>query len=91
MDLDKHRNANGTWNGVGVLGELSGLGAEEVARIAGEVKANQDLLNACPWHDFELHEQAALLTRSKYRCKHCGGIVNGNHYRWHELGRRPKP
>lgn len=89
--MEKHRNADGTWNGIGVLGELSGLGADEVARIAGDVKANQDKLNGCQYHEFELHEEAALITLSKFRCKHCGGIINGSDYRWHELGRRPKP
>lgn len=89
--MEKYRNENGTYNGAALLGELSGLSAEEVARIAGEVKANQAKLNGCQYHDFKLHEQDQILTRSKFRCIHCGGIVNGNQYRWHELGRRPKP
>ena len=89
--MEKHRNADGTWNGIGVLGELSGLGANEVARIAGEVKANQEKLNGCQYHEFELHEQGPIVSRWKYRCKHCGGTINGQQHHWHELGRRPKP
>ena len=91
MDLKKHQNQDGTFNGVTALSELTGLPADEIARMAGEVKANQDKMNGCPYHEFELHEQNQLLTRSKFRCIHCGGIITGQQYRWHELGRRPKP
>jgi hypothetical protein len=91
MSFDKHRNEDGTWNGVGVLSELSGLDAAAIASIAGEVKANQERLSTCAWHDFELHEAKALTSRSKFRCKHCEGVINGEQYRWHELGRRPQP
>lgn len=88
MDLDKHKNQNGTYNGVSALSELSGLGQGEIMSIVEQVKANNAKLNGCPYHDFELHEQGALVSRSKFRCVHCGGIINGDQYRWHELGRR---
>ncbi len=91
MDLDKHKNANGTYNGVSALSELTGIDQAEIAKIAAEVKVNQTRLSTCPYHEFELHEQGPIVSRWKYRCTRCGGTINGSDYRWHELGRRPKP
>lgn len=91
MDLDKHKNPNGTYNGVTALSELSGLPVKDLKEIIAEVQANQSILNGCQYHEFELHEQRALVSTSKFRCIHCGGIIKGDQYRWHELGRRPKP
>lgn len=91
MDLDKHKNPDGTYNGVSALSEFSGLSEKSIQDIMAEVKANQAKLNGCLYHEFELHEQGALVSRSKFRCIHCGGIITGEKYHWHELGRRPKP
>lgn len=91
MDIEKHKNENGTYNGVSALSEFSGLPKSDVQAIFEQVKENSAKLNACQYHEFELHEQAQILTRSKFRCIHCGGTISGSDYRWHELGRRPKP
>lgn len=91
MDLEKHRNKNGTINGVSALSEFTGLGQGEVQAIFQQVKANNAKLEACQYHEFELHEQGPVFSRWKYRCVHCGGVINGSDYRWHEIGRRPKP
>lgn len=91
MDLEKHRNPNGTYNGVSALSEFSGLPKGDVQAIFEQVKENNAKLNGCQYHEFELHEQGALVSRSKFRCIHCGGTINGDQYRWHELGRRAKP
>lgn len=90
MSLDKKFDQSGTNSGVNA-GVVGGFSPQEWASILAEVKANQERLSACSWHDFELHEAKVLTSRSKFRCKHCEGIINGEQYRWHELGRRPQP
>lgn len=90
MSIDKHRNPDGTYNGVGVMSELSGIPRHEVLSIWEQVKANQYKLSACPWHDFE-PILPLVKTGQKYRCKHCGGEVNASAYHWHEQGRRARP
>ncbi len=88
MSLEKHRNPNGTYDGPGVMSEITGLGRDEVLAIAEQVKANNAKLNACPWHEFE-EEQTTEAHKQRYRCRHCGGTVDAVAYRWHERGRRP--
>ena len=92
--IDKHRNPDGTVNGVGVMSEITGLEAAEVGRIWEQVKANNARLESCPYHEFEQSPQTAVLrslTHQKYVCKHCKGEVDHQQYSWHEKGRRPKP
>lgn len=90
MSLEDHRNPNGTYDGAGVLSELTGLGRDEVLAIAEQVRANHARLEGCPWHEFE-----ALVTAppgdGRYRCRHCRGEVDAVAYRWHQKGRRPMP
>lgn len=97
MSLDKHLNPNGTYDGVGVMSELTSLPRDEIRAIAEQVKANSAALAACQWHDFERiprpddgpTTQARLGDR--WRCKHCGGEIDAVAHSWHERGRRPKP
>lgn len=90
MSLDKHRNADGTYNGVTLMAEMTGLPVDEIGAIAEQVKANQTKLSACAYHEFE-----RLITappgREVYGCKHCRGTVDAIRYRWHEQGRKAKP
>lgn len=90
MSIEDHRNPNGTYDGVGVMSEISGLPRGEIEAIAAQVKANQSKLDGCAYHEFE-----RLITappgRETYGCKHCRGTVDVIRYRWHELGRRPGP
>lgn len=87
--MEKHRNADGTYDGAAALGELSGLGRPAMVEIWEQVKANQAKLVACPWHEFE--PVLPLATKPRYRCLHCGGEVDAIRYHWHEQGRRARP
>lgn len=90
LALDKHRNPNGTYDGIGVMADLTGHSRDEITAIAEQVKANHVRLNGCAYHEFE-----ALITappgHGKYRCRNCGGEINAIAHHWHELGRRTKP
>lgn len=88
--FDKHRNKDGTIDGVAALGELTGLGTAEVAKIAGVVKANRARLESCGWHEFENIPGEANPLRQRYRCIHCLGEVNSQSWYWHEQGRRSR-
>lgn len=93
MSLDKHRNPNGTYNGVTLMAELTGLGQDEIRAIAEQVKANQAKLDACPWHEFERSTATGMLrsvTHQRYVCRNCGGEVDHHAHYWHELGRRQR-
>ena len=91
MSFEHHRNPDGTYNGVGVMSEVSGLSQETVADIARKVQANHKRLNGCAYHDFELCKPSVSASHTRYRCTHCGGEVSGHDYKWHQDGRRPKP
>lgn len=84
--MDKHRNADGTYDGAGVLGELSGLGRSTMVGLWEQVKANQAKLDACPGHEF-VPTPRLETQRQRYRCKHCGGEVDATSRHWYELGR----
>lgn len=92
--IDKHRNPDGTINGVGVMSEVTGLSQTEVRSLWEQVKANSAKLESCPYHEFIQSPQTAplrSLTHQKYICTHCGGEIDRQAYHWHEQGRRPKP
>lgn len=89
--MDKHRNPDGTYNGVGVLSELTGMDRYDVMAAWEAVKANQAKLNTCPYHEFEPSVISATERNRKYRCKHCGGQVDATAFHWHEQGRRAWP
>jgi hypothetical protein len=40
--MDKHRNADGTYDGAGVMSELSGLSREQIEQIAREAKVDMN-------------------------------------------------
>lgn len=89
--MDKHRNPDGTYDGAGVMSELSGMQRSEVLARWEQVKANQAKLDACPWHEFERYgvdASSKTVLRQKYRCKHCLGEIDHIAYHWHEQGRR---
>lgn len=92
--LDKHRNPNGTYDGIGVMSEMTGLSRAEMTALAEQVKANSARLHACRYHEFEQSPSTAplrSLTHQRYVCKNCGGEIRYHEWRWHEDGRRPKP
>jgi hypothetical protein len=86
--IDKHRNSDGTYNGIGVLSDMSGLSRDEVRTIAERVKANHARLAACLRHDFDQIAPEATGLRRRFRCRHCGGEIDSTAYHWHEVGRR---
>ena len=88
--LERHRNSNGTYDGVGIMADLSGLSRQSMVDLAAEVKVNVDRLSACPYHEFAPILPLAAL-RQRYRCIECGGEVDRNAYVWHERGRRAPP
>ena len=85
--MNKHQNPDGTYDGVGVMSDLTGLSRQSIVDIAAEAKANHARLYSCAYHEFEPIQQSKPM-RQRYRCKHCGGEVDSNAYHWHEQGRR---
>lgn len=88
---EKHRNADGTYDGIGVMSEVTGLARGEISEIWAIIQANGAKLSACPWHDFNVMAKSETGLKTMYRCQHCGGEIDGVAHKWHELGRRPKP
>lgn len=93
--LDAHRNPDGTYDGVGVMADLTGLSRQSVVDIAAQVRANSERLAACPYHEFSpivpSTDTPRAAMRPRYRCIECGGEVDANAYHWHQQGRRPDP
>jgi hypothetical protein len=87
MSTDKHKNEDGTYNGIEVMSELTGISVGKITSIWQRVQENGQKLEACPYHEFELDSENKTMTRHQYRCKNCGGTVNNSMYRWHEIGR----
>lgn len=82
-----------TKNSLDVLSSVSGLSKDEMHKIWQEVKANHAKLNECDYHEFVLvpGDNSPILTKRKYVCTHCGGVIDGMAHKWHEQGRKPKP
>ena len=59
---------------------------DEVKKIWEDVKKNQAKLRGCPGpHDFEdMNPNEAI--RKKYRCRLCGGEIDGSKYYWYAMG-----
>lgn len=93
--LERHRNSNGTYDGVGVMADLTGLSRQSMVDLAAEVKANSERLNSCPYHEFAPIQMAQGVPmaplRQRYRCIECGGEVDRHAWYWFEQGRRSRP
>ena len=91
--MEKHRNPDGTFDGIGVMSDLTGMPCERLKRLAEEVKANRETLDSCAYHEFEriIQEYEPAWSRQRYRCRHCGGEIDAHAYYWHEQGRRVRP
>lgn len=85
--LDKHRNQDGTYDGLAVLGELSGLGKSAAQDMLAQVQANRAKLNACQTHAFAPIPPFRALGQ-RYRCESCGGEIDAHAYYWFMEGRR---
>ena len=88
--LDAHRNPDGTYDGVGVMADLTGLTRTSVVDIAAQVRANHERLTACLYHEFSPVVSVGP-GHPRYRCIECGGEVDAHAYHWHQQGRRPDP
>lgn len=91
--LNDHRNPDGTYDGIGVMSDLTGMPRDRLKQLAESVRANHAALSSCAYHEFEriIQEYEAAWSRQRYRCRHCGGEIDANAYRWHEQGRRARP
>lgn len=86
MPVDKHRNPDGTYDGLAVLGEMAGLSRSAAQDMLAQVKANSERLNGCTRHDFAPIPPLRTLGQ-RYRCEHCGGEIDAHAYHWHQIGR----
>ena len=86
--MDKHRNPDGTYDGIGVMSELTGMSRSKALDLWDRVKANQAKLDACQRHEFEPVSMSETGLRRRYCCQHCGGEVDAHAYHWYEMGRR---
>lgn len=84
--MEEFKNPNGTYDGAGVLGKISGLGKEKVNEIWEKVKANHRLLDACSKHDFSIDVTEGQTLNKRWKCVHCGGIVDTIAKGWYEKG-----
>lgn len=72
---------------IGSLSKVSGLSADDVKQIWEEVKLNKVKLDKCKGpHDFQAMSTDAGMTRTKYRCVSCGGVVDAPYRRAYEEG-----
>lgn len=85
--IDKHRNPDGTVDGLAVLGELSGLGRASAQDMLAQVQANRAKLDACPAHAFAPIPPVRLIGQ-RYRCESCGGEIDAHAYYWFMEGRK---
>lgn len=74
-------------DGLKVLGDVTGLGREEMVKIHQEVKANHSALRACPGpHNFVAESDPPMRRVNRYRCTKCGGTVSINGFHWYSEG-----
>lgn len=93
--LERNRNPDGTYDGVGVMADLTGLSRTSIADLAAEAKANSERLRSCPYHEFAPVQMAPGVPmtplRQRYRCIECGGEIDRHAWYWFEQGRRSRP
>lgn len=92
--LDDHRNPDGTYDGVGVISDLTGMPRDRLQKLAEVVKANHAALSSCAYHEFDPMAPVwppSLSMKQKYRCRRCGGEIDSHAHYWHEQGRRARP
>ena len=93
--LESNRNTDGTYDGAGVMADLTGLSRQSMVDLAAEVKANSERLSACPYHEFAPVQMAPGVPmtplRQRYRCIECGGEIDRHAWYWFQQGRRAAP
>lgn len=79
------------------LSEVTGVKPAEIDSILREIKENSMKMDTCHRHDFSIvldrHTKLAIENPTpeqrfgaKFRCLHCGGIVDGIARIWYENG-----
>lgn len=84
--IERHRNPNGSYDGIGVMSDLTRLSRESVQEIWDKAKANHALLEACSMHRFEPLPPARPL-KLRYRCSACQGEIGATEKSWYDKGR----
>lgn len=81
-------------DGASLVAGLAGISRPEALVLWEKVRANQERLAACPYHEFEPEADGdgpGSSVFARYACARCGGTVDRSAYHWHEAGRRPRP
>ena len=68
MSAERFRNPDGTYDGVAMLGHLSGLSREEVTKTFERIREQQKKTAACALH--KLNPTGEIPKR--WRCESCG-------------------
>ncbi|MFY9479159.1 MAG: hypothetical protein WAQ08_16055 [Aquabacterium sp.] len=83
--IDKHRNADGTVDGLGVMADLTNRPRADMDALWAEVKANHAKLQACRRHDF-VRPAGIVPINAKLTCRACDGWASPSDARWYDLG-----
>lgn len=85
LRLTEKGRAAARYDGVRVLGAVSGLGPAAVSQALAEVQANTARLASCVTpHVFRRPDDAK--PGDRYTCTHCAGTIRGPELHWYELG-----
>jgi predicted SprT family Zn-dependent metalloprotease len=73
--MKNHKNPDGTYNGIGLMSEMTGLTKDDVQAIWDEVVSNEKKLRACKEHDFSIKSTGRTILDERYGCSRCKGEV----------------
>lgn len=73
-------------NGYEVIEKVTGIPKPEQLKIMEEIRHNRQLLENCQLHDFSEEVKQPHRLLSKWKCAHCGGVVDYNEKLWYERG-----
>lgn len=72
--------------GLDVLAKLSGIPENEVSGIYEAVRNNQEKLESCKRHNFNIDMVPHTTFNKTWKCTRCGGKVNSSERTFYELG-----
>jgi hypothetical protein len=73
-------------DGAQALADISGLSRGDIIELWREVKLNRERLEGCAGHLFETMAIDVRLGRSRFRCRHCTGVVELTALGWYRRG-----
>jgi ribosomal protein L37AE/L43A len=82
VSADKFRNPDGTYDGVGMLGALSGQSREEVTKAFEAIREQHKRAAACSLHELKQTGER----RKQWRCSSCGWEPEAGHAIAYEQG-----